>query len=74
MAAKVPITYKILYNDAVAIRGGQPVDGTISVPQITRQLADELVEKIVVVTDEPEKYSKITGLAPRVCRCAIAMT
>ena len=62
----MPITYKILYNDAVAMTGGQPVDGTIPVPQITRQLADELVEKIVVVTDEPEKYSKITGLAPGV--------
>ena len=50
------ITYKILYNDAVAMTGGQPVDGTISVPQITRQVAAEGVKTIVVVTDEPDKY------------------
>jgi indolepyruvate ferredoxin oxidoreductase len=51
VAAKVPITYKILYNDAVAMTGGQRIDGPLSVPQITRQLAAEGVEKIVVVTD-----------------------
>lgn len=57
VAAGVPITYKILFNDAVAMTGGQPVDGTLTVPQITQQMAAEGVGKIVVVTDEPEKYS-----------------
>jgi indolepyruvate ferredoxin oxidoreductase len=56
VAAKVPITYKILFNDAVAMTGGQTVDGQLTVPQITRQMAAEGVGKIVVVTDEPEKY------------------
>jgi indolepyruvate ferredoxin oxidoreductase len=56
VAAKVPITYKILFNDAVAMTGGQTVDGQLTVPQITQQMAAEGVEKIVVVTDEPQKY------------------
>ncbi len=66
VAAKVPITYKILFNDAVAMTSGQPVDGPISVPMITRQMAAEGIEKIVVVTDEPEKYRHVTDLAPGV--------
>jgi indolepyruvate ferredoxin oxidoreductase len=60
------ITYKILFNDAVAMTGGQPVDGTISVPQITRQVAAEGVKTIVVVTDEPDKYEANAGFAPGV--------
>jgi indolepyruvate ferredoxin oxidoreductase len=59
VAAKVNITYKILFNDAVAMTGGQPVDGTLTVPQIARQMAAEGVRKIVVVTDEPEKYTGV---------------
>ncbi|ATE61013.1 indolepyruvate ferredoxin oxidoreductase family protein [Thauera sinica] len=51
VAAKVNITYKILYNDAVAMTGGQPVDGALSVPQIVHQLLAEGVQNIVVVTD-----------------------
>ncbi|CAB5517704.1 hypothetical protein LMG26857_06803 [Achromobacter anxifer] len=66
VAAKVPITYKILFNDAVAMTGGQPVDGPLSVPMISRQVAAEGIEKIVVVTDEPDKYKHIEGLAPGV--------
>jgi indolepyruvate ferredoxin oxidoreductase len=66
VAAKVAITYKILYNDAVAMTGGQPVDGPLSVAMITRQLAAEGVEKMVVVTDDSEKYADITDLAPGV--------
>ncbi|HET8726480.1 MAG TPA: indolepyruvate ferredoxin oxidoreductase family protein [Alphaproteobacteria bacterium] len=56
IAAGVNITYKILYNDAVAMTGGQPVDGRIDVPMIANQMRAEGVEKIVVVSDEPEKY------------------
>ncbi|MGH8712934.1 MAG: indolepyruvate ferredoxin oxidoreductase family protein, partial [Casimicrobiaceae bacterium] len=56
VAAKVNITYKILYNDAVAMTGGQPVDGPISPAIIAQQVAAEGVRKIVVVSDEPDKY------------------
>ncbi|MDB5715107.1 MAG: indolepyruvate ferredoxin oxidoreductase [Sphingomonadales bacterium] len=63
-AAGVNITYKILFNDAVAMTGGQPHDGPLSVPLITRQVAAEGAARIVVVTDEPEKYESVEGLAP----------
>ena len=66
VAAGVTITYKLLFNDAVAMTGGQPVDGPLSVPQITRQIAAEGVERIVVVSDEPEKYPIDAGFAPGV--------
>ncbi|WP_068636942.1 indolepyruvate ferredoxin oxidoreductase family protein [Thauera butanivorans] len=51
VAARVNITYKILYNDAVAMTGGQPHDGTLSVPIIARQLLAEGVGSVVVVND-----------------------
>ncbi len=60
------ITYKILYNDAVAMTGGQPVDGQLTVPQITRQVTAEGVKRCVIVTDEPEKYDDAKDLAPGV--------
>lgn len=63
LAAEARITFKILFNDAVAMTGGQPVDGHLSVPQITRQVAAEGVHKIVVVTDEPDKYSPAANFA-----------
>ncbi|RQG99804.1 indolepyruvate ferredoxin oxidoreductase family protein [Paraburkholderia dinghuensis] len=66
IASKANITYKILYNDAVAMTGGQPVDGVLTVPQITHQLAAEGAAKIVIVTDEPQKYDGVTSLAPGV--------
>jgi len=56
IAARTNITYKILYNDAVAMTGGQPVDGTLSVPQIVQQVVSEGAKKVVVVTDQPENY------------------
>lgn len=64
VAAKANITYKILYNDAVAMTGGQPVDGSISVPQIARQVEAEGVSRFVVVSDEPEKYDGHHGQFP----------
>jgi len=56
IAARANITYKILFNDAVAMTGGQPVDGVLTVPQIAHQVVAEGAQEIVVVTDEPEKY------------------
>jgi indolepyruvate ferredoxin oxidoreductase len=55
VSAKVNATYKLLYNDAVAMTGGQPVDGSLTVPQLARQLAAEGVGPIVVVTDGTER-------------------
>jgi len=55
IAAKVNITYKILFNDAVAMTGGQPHDGDLTVPKIVRQLQAEGVGHIVVVTDGTDR-------------------
>ena len=52
------MTYKILYNDAVAMTGGQANEGGLSVPQIARQVAAEGASRVVVVTDQPGKYPK----------------
>jgi len=57
VAAKVNITYKILYNDAVAMTGGQPVDGTISVPMMAQQMAAEGVKRIALVTEDLTRYA-----------------
>ncbi len=57
VAAKVNITYKILYNDAVAMTGGQPVDGTLTVPDIAHQVRSEGVQTIIVMSDDIEKWS-----------------
>ncbi|KAG1465916.1 hypothetical protein G6F57_013340 [Rhizopus arrhizus] len=62
VAARASITYKILYNDAVAMTGGQPVDGVLTVPQIAAQMQAEGVVKTVVVTDEPDKYTGAAAL------------
>ncbi len=50
IAADTNITYKLLYNDAVAMTGGQPVDGHISVPEIARQVEAEGAKRVVVVS------------------------
>ncbi len=57
-AAGVNITFKILYNDAVAMTGGQSLDGGITVGMVVDQVLAEGVEKVVVVTDEPKKYPR----------------
>src|ERR1044072_2101444 len=56
--------YKILFNDAVAMTGGQRNDGGLTVPIIARQVAAEGAKKIVVVTDELLKYPKTTDWPP----------
>jgi indolepyruvate ferredoxin oxidoreductase len=57
VAANVNITYKILFNDAVAMTGGQPVDGPISVPAIAAQVRAEGVRRIAVVSDRELAYA-----------------
>jgi indolepyruvate ferredoxin oxidoreductase len=64
VAAKATITYKILFNDAVAMTGGQPVDGVISVDAIARQVESEGVKQVVVVSDAIGKYDAIRNRFP----------
>lgn len=56
VAAGTNITYKILFNDAVAMTGGQPVDGQLTVPGVANQVRAEGVQRIAILSDEPEKY------------------
>jgi len=65
IAAKANITYKILYNDAVAMTGGQPPDGAISVAQMARQVEAEGARRVVIVSDTPEKHRGQAGQFPR---------
>ena len=55
VAAGANMTYKILYNDAVAMTGGQPVDGSLTVPDLARQVMAENVRHVVLVTDDPRR-------------------
>ncbi|WP_174278680.1 indolepyruvate ferredoxin oxidoreductase family protein [Sphingomonas bacterium] len=66
VAAKVNITYKILYNDAVAMTGGQPVDGPISVAEIAQQVRHEGVGTIVLLSDDPDAHRGNPALPPDV--------
>jgi indolepyruvate ferredoxin oxidoreductase len=63
VTAGVNITYKILVNGAVAMTGGQPIegepiDGEVTTPEIARQLAAEGVRRIAVLSDDIEKYGR----------------
>ncbi len=66
VAAKVNITFKILYNDAVAMTGGQPHDGPLDPATISRQIYGEGVGRILVVSNQPEKFPLSTEWAPGV--------
>ena len=56
LSAGADVTYKILYNDAVAMTGGQSHEGGLTVDEIARQVRAEGVERIALVSDEPDKY------------------
>lgn len=55
--AKTDITYKILFNDAVAMTGGQPVEGELTVGRIVQQVKAEGVVRVVVVSEDPERFA-----------------
>jgi indolepyruvate ferredoxin oxidoreductase len=65
LSSDANITYKILYNDAVAMTGGQAHDGGLTVDMIARQVRAEGVERIAVVTDEPDKYAGVAEFPAR---------
>src|SRR3546814_363956 len=60
VATGVNITYKVLYNDAVAMTGGQPVDGQLSVPQIAHQVRSEGVQRSEEHTSELQSLMRIS--------------
>jgi len=64
VSSGVNITYKILYNDAVAMTGGQTHDGDLSVIKVAQQVRAAGVERIAVVSDEPDKYPANAGFPP----------
>jgi indolepyruvate ferredoxin oxidoreductase len=66
VAARANLTYKLLFNDAVAMTGGQAAESGFTPAQITRQLAAEGVTRTVIVADEPERYATVSDLAPGV--------
>jgi len=68
IAVGTSITYKILYNDAVAMTGGQPVEGAPGVAQIARQLAAEGVARIAVVADDSARLPPAGALPPGTTR------
>ena len=64
IASKVTVTFKILFNDAVAMTGGQPMDGPLTPVAIAQQVHSEGAVKVAIVTDEPDKYPDNTPWPP----------
>ena len=62
VAANVNITYKILANDAVAMTGGQPIEGALSAIEILQQVAAEGVKHVHLVSDDPEGWKAMGGI------------
>ena len=65
-ASGVNLTYKILFNDAVAMTGGQQVEGNLTVPRLTHQVLAEGARRVVVVSETPERFENGEPLAPGV--------
>ncbi|HJP20562.1 MAG TPA: indolepyruvate ferredoxin oxidoreductase family protein [Alphaproteobacteria bacterium] len=63
VAAGVNITYKLLFNGTVGMTGGQPLVGSPTVPQISRQLAAEGVTRMVIVTEDTQRHAVAAGMA-----------
>ncbi len=59
IASGVNITYKLLYNDAVAMTGGQPIDGSLSIEQLIQQLRGEGIQRIALLSDQPARHKHI---------------
>ncbi|MGL4565222.1 MAG: 2-oxoacid:acceptor oxidoreductase family protein, partial [Halioglobus sp.] len=60
VAANTNVTYKLLYNDAVAMTGGQPVEQQMTPIDMVRQLQSEGVREVHLVSDHPERYQRHT--------------
>ena len=65
VAAGVNITFKLLYNGAVAMTGGQDAQGSMSIPELTHSMAAEGVQKIIVVSEQPQRWrgARLAGIA-----------
>lgn len=68
LAAHAHITFKLLFNDAVAMTGGQPAEGAPTVPHIVAQLAAEGVQRIAIVADDRTRLPRRRDLPPGVTR------
>ncbi len=68
IAAGTHMTYKLLFNDAVAMTGGQPAEGSPTVPRLAAQIAAEGVSRLAVVADDPARLPPADALPPDTLR------